>query len=802
MRMKYLAKRLFRLIPAMALLLLGCCAVTGCTGNGGEETSATGTQHVEESGEPTGSDQHTETETPTEPWTESGTTEETAESETIPPEDPALNVFPTEGDNIEIGIFWEPPAKFTTPQQYDWIRDAHITFIEMTNRELISGKDGPQNELKLAAERGIGVTYNPGADGKNIMSMTDAQLVDYLTRLQDDPTIIGIHVVDEPTNPWAYGRVCRIIKQNGLCARLNFLPSFATWVFENYQGHVEDTIIATGRENYSYLSYDQYPFPYNGGNPSAMYANLNQFREIGLKYDVPTAFYIQSIGEHGNFRRTNGNEIRLHTSAGLAYGIKSYTYFTWWTTGFCDPADYGIISPYGEKTDIYDDVAEINAQVLKVGRLLRRLDALEVYHNRGTEAGVTSLNRNTAPIYPETGRFIVSLMQDRETGRDYIMLVNKDYKKETTAEFSLSDRITHLYNCTNASYEEMDISSGKVTLTFQPGGFILLAVGQHDNIVDKVVDVDKDNLAKNKPVSVSEVNPGNGWYAYTLTDGNRTDENSVGRGWRTSSEQGFVTVDFLRDVTFNRVDLYPTGSGYDMAEAFPRDFAIQFSVDGETWIDILTKTDYKDVANAVPSFQFEAVTARYVRVYVTRGTGSGFALAEIEVFHDDGSLPPADSSHYKTAGGEDDGTNVALNRPVTASSNLAGWDPSRLTDGNHGTLWSSALNRHATADEEEYFTVDLMNAYTLDRIVLIPRVNDEYFPQIFEVQVSDDGETFTTVKTVEYPTQNKGTVPITVKLEDTVQARYVRIRATKLRDLAGFGDGFLFQLSEIEIYNK
>ena len=93
--MKYSAKRLFRLIPAMALLLLGCCAVTGCTGNGGEETSATGTQHVEESGEPTGSDQHTETETPTEPWTESGTTEETAESETIPPEDPALNVFPT-----------------------------------------------------------------------------------------------------------------------------------------------------------------------------------------------------------------------------------------------------------------------------------------------------------------------------------------------------------------------------------------------------------------------------------------------------------------------------------------------------------------------------------------------------------------------------------------------------------------------------------------------------------------------------------------------------------------------------------
>ena len=799
--MKNSATRLLRLIPALALLLLGCCAAVGCNGSTGEETSAIGTQHEshpDESAAPTG------TESPTETVTDDGNDTDTATDapDTAAVEDPALNVFPTEGSNIEIGIFWEPPANFTTPEQYDWLRDAHITFIEMTNRELISGENGPQNELKLAAERGIGVTYNPGADGKNIMTMTDEQLNAYLRQLKEDPTIIGIHVVDEPTNPWAYGRVCRIIKQNGLCARLNFLPSFATWVFENYQGHVEDTIIATGKENYSYLSYDQYPFPYNGGDPAAMYANLDQFRQIGLKYDVYTAFYIQSIGEHGNFRRTNGDEIRLHISAGLAYGIKSYTYFTWWTTGFCAPADYGIISPYGEKTDIYDDVAEINAHVLQVGRLLRRLDALEVYHSRGSEPGITLLDKETAPIFPESARFIVSLMQDRETGRDYIMLVNKNYKKSITTDCTLSDRITHLYDCSNGSYEELDISSGKVTLTFQPGGFILLAVGQHDNIVDKAVDADKDNLAKNKPVSVSEVNPGNGWYAYTLTDGNRTDASSIARGWRCSSEQGFVTVDLLRSVTINRVDLYPIGSGYDMAAEFPRDFTIQYSVDGETWVDIITKTDYTDAAHAVPSFRFDAVTARYVRVQVTRGTGSGFALAEIEIFNDDGTLPEADSSHYKSAGGEESGVNIALNRPVTSSSNLAGWDASRLTDGNTGTLWSSALNRHTTADGEEYVTVDLMDAYLLDRIVLTPRVNDEYFLQIFEVQTSDDGQTFTTVKTVTYPDQNQGTVPVTVKLEGDVKAHYVRIRATKLRDLAGFGDGFLFQLSEIEIYNK
>lgn len=59
------------------------------------------------------------------------TTDVATDTETQP-EEP--DVFP-EGENIEIGIFWEPPHDFTTPEQYDWIRDANITFIEITNRE-------------------------------------------------------------------------------------------------------------------------------------------------------------------------------------------------------------------------------------------------------------------------------------------------------------------------------------------------------------------------------------------------------------------------------------------------------------------------------------------------------------------------------------------------------------------------------------------------------------------------------------------------------------------------------------------
>ncbi len=130
-----------------------------------------------------------------------------------PEEDPALNVFPAEGDNIEIGIFWEPPHDFTTPEQYDWIRDANITFIEVTNRDGAINKEVSELQLKLAEERGIKISYMPGVDGKDLRNMSDAKRSEYLKGLAENPTITGIHVKDEPADPWNYAEVCAAISK-------------------------------------------------------------------------------------------------------------------------------------------------------------------------------------------------------------------------------------------------------------------------------------------------------------------------------------------------------------------------------------------------------------------------------------------------------------------------------------------------------------------------------------------------------------------------------------------------------------
>lgn len=784
-----------------ALALAMCCMACGGTG---AATETTGSAESGTTSEPATADTQQETEEEsTMPDRETDTTTETA-AQTEPVEDPSLNVFPTDGKNIGIGIFWEPPYEYTNDEQYDWIRDANITFIEITNRAGAINKEASDLQLQLAAERGLKVAYSVGVDGKSLLSMSEAEIMEYVAGLAENPTITDIHVIDEPAQPWVYSAACAAISKAGVNPRLNFLPYFATWVFENYNGYIEDSIILAGKENWGTLCYDQYPFPYNGGIPDMFY-NLDVFRQIGLKYDVDTAFYIQSIGEGGNFRRTNGGEIRYHTSAGLAYGLKSMTYFTWWTTGFCDPKDYAIISPYGEKTDIYDDVASINAQILKVGPVLSRLDALEVYHTSGRETAITICKEEDVPIYTKTAAssgVIISLMEDRETGRDYIMLVNKNFSKSKTYEFTVSDRITHLYDLNSGEYVELDISSGRVKLTFEPGGFILLAVGQQDNIVDRVTD-QSANLAEGKPLNVDAVNPGGGYYAYCMTDGIRDDSVSNSKGYRSPGATGYVELDLGRITQINRVDIYPTGTRFTRGQTFPLDFTIEVSTDRENWVVVANETDYTACLTAIPVFTFDTYDARYVRINITAGRECGYyEIAEIEVYCDDGSIPTPDhDSWYAEVGNEPSGTNVALERNVTASSSVPGWDPATLTDGNWDSGWTSGLNRHATADGEEWVLIDLAYTYEIDRVSLIGRTGDEYFPYKFRVEVSEDGTNFTTVYEGECPEERAGKQPFDCAL-DGVKARYVRIVAYSLRDKAGFGDGHLLSLMEVEVYKK
>ena len=156
--------------------------------------------------------------------------------------------------------------------------------------------------------------------------------------------------------------------------------------------------------------------------------------------------------------------------------------------------------------------------------------------------------------------------------------------------------------------------------------------------------------------------------------------------------------------------------------------------------------------------------------------------------------------------------NYALGMTVTASSTNHGGQKNKLVDGVHGLnapetddRWSSDSNYEtATPDEEnrEWVTVDLGEVKSISRVILYPRVYGSYFPESYEIRVSEDGETWTTVVVVEGDElASKNEKVARWNDFESINAQYVKIVATKMTSDTG-SYGYIFQLSEIEIFGE
>ena len=152
--------------------------------------------------------------------------------------------------------------------------------------------------------------------------------------------------------------------------------------------------------------------------------------------------------------------------------------------------------------------------------------------------------------------------------------------------------------------------------------------------------------------------------------------------------------------------------------------------------------------------------------------------------------------------------NYALKQPFEVSSNQV-VDPyfmaKYINDGITDTLvlqnegWTSAENHGGS----EWVIIDMESVKQVSRVKLYPRydgTNNGYgIPIDYNVQVSKDGETWTTVYSatdVERPTS--GAIYLDF---DPVDARYVKFEGTKLRANPMDDNRVRMQIAEFEIYN-
>jgi hypothetical protein len=122
------------------------------------------------------------------------------------------------------------------------------------------------------------------------------------------------------------------------------------------------------------------------------------------------------------------------------------------------------------------------------------------------------------------------------------------------------------------------------------------------------------------------------------------------------------------------------------------------------------------------------------------------------------------------------------------------WSGPRAWDGDLSTVFSS-VSHASTPEATEYVMVDLGKAYAVTGVAVYPRSGGMGFPVDFVVQTSPDGASWTDVPgSAEAGFPNPGDAVVSLPFDAEVEARYVRLVATRL-GVDDYGNAYL-QLAE------
>lgn len=734
-----------------------------------------------------------------------------------------------------ISAFWPPTAEHTNAEQYDYLAEAHVDYVQNVDSTDLQGRSLNLEMAALAAERGmrVGISDPQLNEGP---SLSDEEIREIVASYENVPGVGGFYLKDEPFNANPYARVHRAVKDEApwLYPYLNFLPMFAYPDRATYESQMDDFLELSGTDEVDYLMYDHYPF---GNAPDSlnyhsMLENMSAVRTVGIENDVKTGLYLQSIGRvnadgsPAGFRRTNEAELRYEINAALAHGFKQISYFTWFTpTGRPEAFTDAIIAPDGTPTDLYEPVKQLNAEVKALGPTLMGLDAVEVYLNGPDLHGQPGIPDGFIGQVGADDDVIVSRMVNGATGRQYLMVVNNDFTAAQNIDLHVLRGVKQLEEVsrTDGSTRTLTSRNGKFQLELGKGDAVLLALPADLNYRETPGFEDPVNLALNADVTAATSEGAGGWYMDKLTDGVRV-PTTQSRGWRATEVDGAVptTVDLdLRELrSINRIDLYPAGGVFSLGRGFPGEVSVSVSTDGETWTEVASAELSVVLGEPVPSVTFPEVTAQHLRLafhdYQQGASGPTLELAEIEVYDDDGTLPPPDSVDP----GVDDepwyeGKNIAQGRPVDTSSTTEaavwGWSAGFVVDGQFGPTattngWTSQTGANSSPDEQEWVAVYLGGPYALEEVVVHPRnaASDQAnaglgFPTDYRVEASADGITWTVAAEVTGDVA-VSSEPRVLALDEPVSASYVRLVGTRLKLSQHASDGYLMQIGELQVY--
>jgi hypothetical protein len=239
-----------------------------------------------------------------------------------------------------------------------------------------------------------------------------------------------------------------------------------------------------------------------------------------------------------------------------------------------------------------------------------------------------------------------------------------------------------------------------------------------------------------------------GFGASLAVDGN------TGSRWASNYNNAeWIYVDLGASYTINRVVL-------NWEAAYGKGYQIQVSDNATSWTTIFSTTTGD---GAIDDLAVSGA-GRYVRMNgVTRGTGYGYSLWELQVY----GTPTA--------------TNSLLSRGknAVASSQEGPWAASNATDGNTTSRWGSNFN------DAEWIYIDLGSGASVRRVVL---TWEAAYGKSYQIQTSDNATSWTTIYSA---TNSDGGID---DLTVNGSGRYVRMNG--LTRATGYG----YSLFEFEVW--
>ncbi len=551
-----------------------------------------------------------------------------------------VNVYttiPFARDEMTVSIFAPPLGDLFTDEQYQRLAAADVDLI--LNTYNVYKTEDNLALIEMADKYGMNTIAADMRFRSDITNLSQEIIDEVYADYKGLSNLEGFYVYDEPWNANDYVNTVNKLEATypGSLQYLNFFPGFAYTSLEQYEYILEDWAILTNGN--SELMFDVYPFMQDGStNYNRLFDSLDVIRRVGLDHNVNTAGCIQTIG-YGPVggpltnRIPYESDIRYQNMAYLAYGIKHVAYWKYSAEESNGMEEYSVcpIDENGNPTNVYYYMQRINPIVHTLGKTLINCDAKEVYLT-----GSNTFGQKPVPsgFFVQPGNtsqsLIFSYLQDKNTGRNYLMVVNNDLSASVTAPLKFASGINsvEILNNDTGAWTTNSVS-GNYNVNLLPGGAALIALpSSYRYSGTTVTETGVTNEFYHKPVTGNSSlgTPGirdqglPGWYFNALTDGYILSNSTKGiNGWcseqKASSFNTWVQIDLgvqksISSVTLHAVDELTGYTGY-----FPKSYTISVSTNGTSWTPVASATNSTTTDEV--THPFSAKNARYIRVNIT-----------------------------------------------------------------------------------------------------------------------------------------------------------------------------------------